>query len=166
MREEFSKFDAFYEAALQGTSGQFADAATAEKVARQVADKARNVSDEYIGKAHSSHDPLSPLTERDMDLNQFNTLLTDAIQGTASKYADPDKILQAAAQIAMKAMKAPRKEMEKLNWEAAKLPQPMAADCEVVHGKLTGPKNHALCGTHGHIIDTDTKQVIAHNLDE
>ncbi len=166
VREEFSKFDAFYEAALQGTSGQFADAATAEKVARQVADKARNVSDEYIGKAHSSHDPLSPLTERDMDLNQFNTLLTDAIQGTASKYADPDKIVQAAAQIAMKAMKAPRKEMEKLNWEAAKLPQPMAADCEIVHGKLTGPKNHALCGTHGHIIDTDTKQVIAHNLDE
>ena len=164
--DEFVKFDVFYEAALQGTSGQFADAATAEKVARQVADKARNVSDDYIGKASHSDNPLAAPTDRDMDLNQFNKFLTDAIQGTASKYADPDKIVKEAAQIAMKAMKGPRKEFDKLKWDEAKLPQPMSADCEIVRGKVPGPPNHTLCGTHGHIIDTDSKMVIAHNLDE
>ena len=38
-----------------------------------------------------------------MDLHDFNKLLADAIQGTASKYADPDKIVQAAAATAKSA---------------------------------------------------------------
>jgi hypothetical protein len=42
----------------------------------------------------------------------------------------------------------------------------MGADCVVVRGKVPGPKNHALCGTHDHIVDTDTHMVIAHSLEE
>jgi len=38
----------------------------------------------------------------------------------------------------------------------------MDADCEIVPGKLTGSNNHALCD----IIETDTKQVIAHDPEE
>ena len=101
-----------------------------------------------------------------MDLHDFNKLLADAIQGTASKYADPDKIVQAAAQIAMRAMKGPRKELDKLTWDAATLPQPMGGNCEIGHAKIAGFPKHALCETHGHIIDTESGQVVAHTLDE
>jgi hypothetical protein len=166
--EEFIKFDAFYAAALQGTSGRFADPAAAEKMAREIADKARNASDQYIGAAPQSSDPMNPVTDRDMDLNRFNKFLADAIQGTASneKNATADAVVKAAAEIAMKALKGPGKELDKLNWDAATLPQPMAANCEIGREKIAGSTNHALCETHGHIIDTDTKQVVAHTLDE
>jgi hypothetical protein len=46
------------------------------------------------------------------------------------------------------------------------LPQPMGHDCKVVRGKVPGPKNIVLCGAHGHILDTDKKQIIAHSLRE
>ncbi len=40
--------------------------------------------------------------------------------------------------------------------------QPMAPDCEVVRGQVPGPASHALCGPHGHVLDTNSRTVIAH----
>src|SRR4051812_1614485 len=47
-----------------------------------------------------------------------------------------------------------------------KLPQPMLPDCKIVKGKVPGPANHVLCATHGHVVDTDTKMIIALNLED
>jgi hypothetical protein len=44
------------------------------------------------------------------------------------------------------------------------IPRPMQPDCKVVHGKVPGPANHVMCGTHGHILDTSAKQIIANDL--
>ena len=43
-------------------------------------------------------------------------------------------------------------------------PQPMQPDCKVVHNQVPGPANFVLCATHGHILDTDKKQVVAKDL--
>jgi hypothetical protein len=43
-------------------------------------------------------------------------------------------------------------------------PFPMPADCKIVHGKVKGPPNHALCGKHGHVVDTKTRMVIAKDI--
>ncbi len=53
-----------------------------------------------------------------------------------------------------------------LEWMVATLPQPMGEDCKIAPGKFDGPKNHALCATHLHILDTDNRMVIAHDRDE
>jgi hypothetical protein len=45
-------------------------------------------------------------------------------------------------------------------------PFPMPADCKIVHGKIRGPANHALCAKHGHVVDTKTRMVIAKNVTE
>jgi hypothetical protein len=42
----------------------------------------------------------------------------------------------------------------------------MQADCKVVRGKVPGPANHVLCGTHGHILDLGSKTIIAGSLEE
>lgn len=47
---------------------------------------------------------------------------------------------------------------------SATLPRPMQPDCKVVHGKVPGPANHVMCSTHGHILDTTAKQIIAEDL--
>jgi hypothetical protein len=49
---------------------------------------------------------------------------------------------------------------------AADVPNPIQPDCKIVHGKIDGPKNHVLCGTHGHVLDTDAGRVIANSVDE
>lgn len=46
------------------------------------------------------------------------------------------------------------------------LPAPMLPDCKIVIGKVPGPVNHVLCGTHGHVVDTASKMIIAHSIDE
>jgi hypothetical protein len=46
------------------------------------------------------------------------------------------------------------------------LPSPMLLDCKIVHGKVRGPENHVLCSVHGHVVDTETKMIIAHSVDE
>src|SRR5713101_3446248 len=46
------------------------------------------------------------------------------------------------------------------------LPQPMGADCKIVHNKVPGPVNHVLCATHGHVVDTNTHMVIARSIDD
>jgi len=45
------------------------------------------------------------------------------------------------------------------------VPRPMPKDCKLVPGKIkNGPKQHVLCGKHGHVINTKTKEVIANTL--
>ena len=44
--------------------------------------------------------------------------------------------------------------------------QAMTPDCKPVHGKVKGPANHLLCGTHGHILDITAKTIIAANIKE
>lgn len=46
------------------------------------------------------------------------------------------------------------------------LPQPMAPDCQIVIGKVPGPANFVLCKTHGHVLDTDKKLIVAGNVDQ
>ena len=42
----------------------------------------------------------------------------------------------------------------------------MRPDCKVVRGKVPGPVNHVLCGTHGHILDLGSKTIIANSLEQ
>lgn len=42
----------------------------------------------------------------------------------------------------------------------------MQADCKIVRGAVPGPKNHVLCGTHRHILDSDAGVIIAKDLEE
>lgn len=50
--------------------------------------------------------------------------------------------------------------------EEGKLPQPMAPDCVVEHGKMWGPKNIVLCKTHGRVMYTNGGMVIARSAEE
>jgi hypothetical protein len=68
--------------------------------------------------------------------------------------------------MALKSLDVQFLEKERMKWMSATLPQPMAPDCEVVHGKVPGPKNHVLCKTHNHVMDTITQMVIAHSVEE
>jgi hypothetical protein len=49
------------------------------------------------------------------------------------------------------------------DYEAShKVPRPMEADCKPVRGKLpNAPKHIMLCEAHGHVLDTERKQIIA-----
>jgi hypothetical protein len=44
------------------------------------------------------------------------------------------------------------------------VPRPMEGDCNPVHGQVPGPKNHLFCSTHGHVVDTDQKVIIANSI--
>jgi hypothetical protein len=48
--------------------------------------------------------------------------------------------------------------------DSSGLPRPMQADCKVVHNRVPGPENHLLCSTHGHIVDTQSRTIIALDL--
>lgn len=47
--------------------------------------------------------------------------------------------------------------------EYGKLPMDMLSDCVAERGKLQGPAQHVLCSTHGHVLDTKAKKVIAYS---
>jgi hypothetical protein len=47
---------------------------------------------------------------------------------------------------------------------AKQLPRPMPPDCEILRGVVPGPDNFVLCKLHGHIVDLDTKQIVAETL--
>jgi hypothetical protein len=47
---------------------------------------------------------------------------------------------------------------------ARQLPRPMPPDCEILRGVVPGPDNFVLCKLHGHIVDLDTKQIVAETL--
>jgi hypothetical protein len=42
----------------------------------------------------------------------------------------------------------------------------MLPDCKPVKGKVPGPAQHLLCGTHGHILDIKEKKIIAISLEQ
>jgi hypothetical protein len=44
------------------------------------------------------------------------------------------------------------------------VPRPMEGDCKPEHGYVPGPKNHLLCATHGHVVDTDQQMIIANSV--
>jgi hypothetical protein len=44
------------------------------------------------------------------------------------------------------------------------VPRPIEADCKPEHGYVPGPKNHLLCATHGHVVDTDQGMIIANSV--
>ena len=46
------------------------------------------------------------------------------------------------------------------------LPAPMLPDCVSESGKIAGPPEHQLCKTHGHVLNTQSKQIIAHSVQE
>jgi len=56
------------------------------------------------------------------------------------------------------------KEFEARHPAYRKLPMPMLTDCAPEPGKVLGPANHVLCATHGHVLDTRARQVIAYSL--
>ena len=45
-------------------------------------------------------------------------------------------------------------------------PAKMLPDCKVVRGKVPGPVNHVLCGTHGHVLDIAAGTIIAASIEE
>lgn len=47
---------------------------------------------------------------------------------------------------------------------ARQLPRPMPPDCEILRDVVPGPDNFVLCKLHGHIVDLDTKQIVAETL--
>lgn len=152
----------FYETALQGTSGQYTPP-LAEQKAVEIAEKAMPLLQKLTATA-------CPGPAGSTNNNVWNVFLAgffkDALQGTAQKYPTADEVVSKAYEIAKHSVVVLRQAQQRQAWKSATLPQPMAADCEVVHGKVPGPANYVLCGTHGHILDTSTKRVIAHDLDE
>jgi hypothetical protein len=151
----WSTFLEYYELALQGTSGQLSPP-RAEQFARDIAFR---VLDYF---------PKSGLETKNgcEKYPGFRTDFKTAIQGTASKYPTADLVVSNAAEIAQHAYFGRQRGHRTWEWKNATLPQAMALDCEVVRGQVAGPENHVLCGTHGHVVDTNAKTVIAHDLDE
>jgi hypothetical protein len=143
-----------YLAALQGTSSRQSKPEVAEKLAREVAFKAEQALED--NKAAFDVGPATTLFKE----------FTDALSGTAGKFDDADKIVKEAVAITLKAKAGEPQLAEAFDWKNATLPQPMAPDCAAVHGKVPGPKNHVLCGTHYHVLDTDAQTVIAHSVEE
>jgi outer membrane protein OmpA-like peptidoglycan-associated protein len=152
-------FADFYSIALQGTSGQYLPP-LAEKRAVEIAEKAMPL----FKKLGESACPSGS------NNNLWNVFLggffKDALQGTAQKYPTADEVVSRAYEIAKHSLLVVWQGQRKLDWASATLPQAMAQDCEIVTGKVKGPANHVLCGTHGHILDITSRTVIAHDLDE
>jgi hypothetical protein len=149
-------FDNTFDAALQGTSAKSSDPDKASEAARDIAEEATKTNSQRV----------KDLTDVNVQLNTYKRCFADTIQSLAAGNDSPSAIVKKAHAIALKAVNVDQKEIERMEWQNATLPQPMAPDCEIVHGKVPGPKNHVLCKTHGHIVDTAAKMVIAHSLDE
>jgi hypothetical protein len=158
---DHATFRDIYHVALQGTSGKYDSPQTAEKAAREIAHRALPFLEQ---RARNKRDTLAGCEGFAGD---FLPYFKDAIQGTASKFEDPDVVIQKAAEIADSTSLGLLQETRRLEWKyASPLPQPMAPDCEIVQGKVPGPANHVLCRAHDHILDTSTRMVIAHDLTE
>jgi outer membrane protein OmpA-like peptidoglycan-associated protein len=149
-------FTEYYDIALQGTSGQYEKPQVAEQQAREIALRAVSF--------------LKPRTQETAPACApylgIQSAFKDALQGTASKFSDPDVVVSKAYDIAQRAQFGSFRALRKLQWQHALLPKPMSPDCVMVRGKVPGPANYVLCGTHGHILDITSRTVIAHDLDE
>jgi len=154
-------FGGIYSAALQGTSGKYDSPQAAESKARQIADRVLP----FLVRRKENIRKANPGCE-DNDSPLFQARLQQAIQGAASRFDDPDVVVSKAAEAAETADFGWLQETRKLEWKYATLPQPMAPDCEIIRGKVPGPARYALCGTHGHILDTTARTVFAYDLDD
>jgi hypothetical protein len=97
----------------------------------------------------------------------FLPYLKDALQGTASKFSDPDVVVNKAFEAAEQARYFVQEQERKKDWwDNATLPQSMDIDCDPQGRVPGGPANHVLCRQHGHILDTAEKKVIAKDLDD
>jgi outer membrane protein OmpA-like peptidoglycan-associated protein len=151
-------FREFFSVALQGTSGQYDKPQVAEKKAREIAERILPFLERRVLGVQKTKNEC----ENDVG---FLDLFKDALQGTASKFGDPDDVIKKASEIAEQAVFGALQARRKLEWKRASLPQSMGGDCEI-EGKLPGGLNQVLCRTHSHIIDTTTRMVIAHDLEE
>jgi outer membrane protein OmpA-like peptidoglycan-associated protein len=150
----------FYHVALQGTSGQWVSP-RAERKAAEIAEKVVPFIESKVQE--SIRCGSLPSLWNDVMQPYFQ----DAIQGTASKNISADEVIKQAYEMARHSYLVERQAGRSLEWKNAPLPQPVAPDCDVVKGQVpTGPANHVLCGTHGHILDISAKMVIAHDLEE
>jgi outer membrane protein OmpA-like peptidoglycan-associated protein len=151
-------FPDYYEAALQGTSGKYPTPRLAEQMAREIALKIVPFLKQRAQEVSPHCAPFEGIQ------NSFK----NALQGTASNSAlsTADAIISAAYEVAQRAQFGRLEALRKIQWQNASLPQPMSPDCDIVRGKAPGPPNHVLCGTHGHVLDINTRTVIAHDLDE
>lgn len=151
-------YRAAYDAALQGTSGKFTDAQKATELAQSIAEEAVSTASSRVADLTQE--------QRDALIDVYNKFFLEAVQGLSSGNDTPNATVLKAHAMALRSMNVQGKEVERLEWRQATLPQPVAPDCEIVHGKVPGPKNFVLCKTHGHVIDTDQQMVIAHTVDE
>jgi hypothetical protein len=136
------------DAALQGAASLFPDPKQCARQVRAIVEAVRGIG------------------EADHNMADWQNLMCDALQVTAAKYTDPKKVALEAYKIAKATDKDGRRVRHKEEWKQAKLPQPMADDCEPARGKLSGPKNFVLCSAHDHVIDLDKKMVVAHDIAE
>jgi outer membrane protein OmpA-like peptidoglycan-associated protein len=151
-------FPEYYEAALQGTAGRYDTPRLAEQKAREIALKIPPFLKQRAQDISPHCAPFEGIQES----------FKNALQGTASnsKFSTADAVINAAYEIAQRAQFGRLEALRKIQWENASLPQPMSPDCEIVRGKIPGPANHVLCGSHGHVLDVNTRTVIAHDIEE
>lgn len=165
-QEQFNNADAefhiafpeYYEAALQGTAGRYDTPRLAEQMAREIALQIPSFLKQRAQEVSPHCAPFEGIQES----------FKNALQGTASnsKFSTADAVISAAYEIAQRAQFGRLESLRKIQWQNASLPQPMSPDCRIVHGKVAGPANHVLCGSHGHVLDVNARTVIAHDIEE
>jgi subtilisin family serine protease len=151
-------FRTFYHAALQATSGlherkpRLADA-LAREIAQQTVLAYRERVDEFLAPNLAISVPIP--------------FIADALQGTASK-ADPPKVVaNNAINIAKVAHVSSFHALRWFSWRHAKLPQPMTPDCDIEQkASVGGSATLVMCAEHDHVVDTASRTVIAHTLEE
>ncbi|HWY49065.1 MAG TPA: hypothetical protein VNX70_16875 [Bryobacteraceae bacterium] len=152
------RFRGFFEAALQGTSGQFDRPFIAVTKAREIAERVVRRVDQRIGGMQGCPEDFK------QDIEPY---LKDALSGTASKFSNPEVVINKAFEAAEHARYfATAQQMKKIQWEKATVPQPMDVDCDPQGRVPGGPANYVLCRQHGHILDVTNRKVIAKELDD
>jgi outer membrane protein OmpA-like peptidoglycan-associated protein len=145
----------WYRIALQGTSGQYERSQVADQKAREIAVRVQLYLAWRGAKKRSCSDELT-----------FLGRFTDVLPGTASKFTDPDLVVSKAIDLAEEATYSMQLLLRRTQWKLASLPQPMGQDCEPGGSVPSGPVNHVVCRPHDHIVDMNTRTVIAHNVEE
>ena len=89
-----------------------------------------------------------------------------AVVDEAGKAVDQAKqAAGAAAGAASKAVTAAK--VKALGDQSGKpVPRPIESDCKPTKGYVPGPSGHLLCSTHGHVVDTRSKMIIANSVAE
>jgi len=109
-----ARFRGFFEAALQGTSGQFDRPYIAVAQAREIAERVVRRIDQRIRGMQGCPEDFR------QDIEPY---LKDALSGTASKFSDPEVVANKALEAAEHARYfATAPQMKKFQWEKATLP--------------------------------------------